>query len=140
MYYEWRHIVTFEETNLVGNVYYANHIRWQGSCREIFLKEHAPEVLEQFSKDLVMVTTRVSCEYFDELFVFDEVILQMRAGSITSSRIVMLFDYLRQETQGEELIARGEQQVACLLKGHWAMVPAPIPKSLQEALTPYLSN
>jgi len=96
--------------------------------------------LEQLNKDLVMVTTRVSCEYFNELFAFDEVILQMRAGSITSSRIVMLFDYLRKEAQGEELIARGEQQVACMLKGHWAMVPAPIPPSLRESLLPYLSN
>ena len=28
--YELRHIVGFEETNLVGNVYYVNHLRWQG--------------------------------------------------------------------------------------------------------------
>jgi enediyne biosynthesis thioesterase len=138
MYYEWHHTITFEETNLVGNVYYANHIRWQGCCREMFLKEHAPDVVEQLSQDLVMVTTRVSCEYFNELFAFDEVILRMQAGHITASRIVMLFDYWRKAASEEELIARGEQQVACMLKGHWAMVPAPIPHSLREALLPYL--
>ena len=54
MHYEWHHIITFEETNLVGNVYYANHIRWQGSCREMFLRAHAPEVLEQLNQDLVL--------------------------------------------------------------------------------------
>ena len=32
-YYEYRHIVSFEETNLVGNVYYVNYLRWQGRCR-----------------------------------------------------------------------------------------------------------
>ena len=31
--YEYRHVVGFEETNLIGNVYYANHVRWQGRCR-----------------------------------------------------------------------------------------------------------
>jgi len=132
MYYEWHHIITFEETNLVGNVYYANHIRWQGCCREMFLKEHAPDILEQLHNHLVIVTTRVSCEYFDELFAFDEIVLQMRAGSISSNRIVMLFDYLRKD----DLVAQGEQQVACMLKDRW--VPAPIPKSLQEALLPYV--
>ena len=34
--YEYRHVVAFEETNLVGNVYYVNHLRWQGRCREMF--------------------------------------------------------------------------------------------------------
>ena len=29
-YYEHRHVVSFEETNLVGNVYYVNYVRWQG--------------------------------------------------------------------------------------------------------------
>ena len=43
-YYEYRHVVTFRETNLVGNVYYTNHLEWQGRCRELFLRDHAPEV------------------------------------------------------------------------------------------------
>ena len=140
MFYEWRHIVTFEETNVVGNVYYANHVRWQGACREMFLRDHAPDVLEELNKELVMVTTRVSCEYFNELFAFDEVIVRMQAGTVTSSRVVMLFDYFREDGQGEELIAKGEQQIACLLKGSWASVPAPVPKSLRDALIPYMSG
>ncbi|MDM8557262.1 acyl-CoA thioesterase [Candidatus Parabeggiatoa sp. HSG14] len=135
MYYEWHHIITFEDTNLVGNVYYANHIRWQGSCREMFLRDHAPDVLEQLNEDLVMVTTRVSCEYFNELFAFDEVYVRMQAGAVTESRVTMLFDYFRDKN--EELIARGEQQVACMLKKNGSTVPTPIPKSLREALTPY---
>ncbi|NUP02426.1 MAG: acyl-CoA thioesterase, partial [Nonomuraea sp.] len=44
-YYEYLHTVGFEETNLVGNVYYVNYLRWQGRCREMFLKERAADVL-----------------------------------------------------------------------------------------------
>ncbi|MEK8021791.1 MAG: acyl-CoA thioesterase [Candidatus Parabeggiatoa sp.] len=139
MYYEWQHIITFEETNLVGNVYYENHIRWQGSCREMFLRDDAPDMLAQLNQDLVMVTTRVSCEYFNELFAFDEVSVRMRTGAVTESRVTMLFDYVCKRKKGEELMARGEQQVACLLKKNGGTVPTPIPKSLREALTPYLS-
>jgi len=138
MYYEWHHIITFEETNLVGNVYYANHIRWQGACREMFLRDHAPDVLEQLYKDLVMVTTRVSCEYFNELFAFDEVYVRMQAGDVTESRVTMLFDYVCKREKGEELMARGEQQIACMLKKNGGTVPTPIPKSLRQALNSYL--
>ena len=60
--YEYRHLVGFEETNLVGNVYYVNHLRWQGRCREMFLHDHAPEILDELSRDLVLSTVRCSCE------------------------------------------------------------------------------
>ena len=65
-YFEYLHTVGFEETNLVGNVYYVNHLRWQGRCRERFLHAHAPGVLDQLSSGLALVTTRCSCEYFAE--------------------------------------------------------------------------
>ena len=29
--FEYRHVVGFEETNLVGNVYYVNHLRLAGT-------------------------------------------------------------------------------------------------------------
>jgi len=102
--YEYRHVVGFEETNLIGNVYYANHVRWQGRCREMFLRDRAPEVIEALKYGLVLVTTRVSCEFMAELVAFDEIILRMRLGELAQNRITMKFEYWR----GPELVARGE--------------------------------
>lgn len=136
--YEYSHIVGFEETNLVGNVYYANHVRWQGRCRELFLRDHAPEILDELRNGLYMVTVRVSCEYFNELFALDKVIIRMTVGDITQSRITMLFEYIRPEQQGETLIARGEQQIACMNKTDTGMIPAKIPPFLRSALDLYV--
>lgn len=138
--FDYRHVVGFEETNLVGNVYYANHVRWQGRCREMFLRDHAPEIIDALARDLALVTTRVSCEYFEELFAFDEVIIRMRAGSMSQNRITMLFDYLRVTEGGEQLIARGEQQVACMRRGPDGIGPTPVPAALRRALEPYLTH
>ena len=135
--YEYRHIVCFEETNLVGNVYYVNHLSWQGRVRELFLREHAPDVLSELSRGLSLATVRVSCEYLAELAAFDEVIIRMRLGELTQSRMTLLFEYWRLVSGGEELIARGEQQVACLKRDGGKLIPAPVPKSLREALRPY---
>src|SRR5829696_8551310 len=101
--YEYRHTVGFEETNLVGNVYYANHVRWQGRCREMFLRDHAPEVLDELSRGLHLVTTRVPCEYLSELFAFDEVVIGMRLDNLAQNRISMVFEYYRCTGNGEEL-------------------------------------
>ncbi len=135
--YEYRHIVGFEETNLVGNVYYANHVRWQGRCREMFLREHAPEVLAELSRDLALVTTRVSCEYLAELSAFDEVVIRMRLGMLTQNRVTMVFEYWRGTGGGEELVARGEQQIACMQRAGDRLVPARVPEPLREALQRY---
>jgi enediyne core biosynthesis thioesterase len=140
--------VGFEETNLVGNVYYVNHLRWQGRCREMFLHEHAPEVLRELAGGLALATVRCSCDYLAELQAFDEVAVRMRLAAMAQNRITLHFEYWRRAAGGEELVARGEQQVACMRRvsptavppGSAAdMVAAPIPEALREALRPYAS-
>ena len=135
--YEYRHVVGFEETNLVGNVYYVNHLRWQGRCRELFLREHAPQVLGQLEEGLALVTTRCACEYLGELVAFDEVIVRMRLGALAQNRMTLSFEYWRRAGDREELVARGEQQVACMRRQGDQMLAAPIPEALREALRPY---
>ena len=135
--YEYRHVVGFEETNLLGNVYYSNHLRWQGRCREMFLRDHAPEILGKVARGFALVTTKVSCEYLAELAAFDELIIRMRLGSLKQNRIDMLFEYWRRKADEEELVARGEQQVACMQRESERMVPTPVPQELREALKPY---
>ena len=139
--YEYRHLVGFEETNLVGNVYYANHLRWQGRCREMFLRDHAPEILEELSNGLALATVRCSCDYLAELEAFDSVLIRMRLGGAVQNRITLLFEYWRenggQSGGGEELVARGEQVIACMRREGKKAVPTPIPGPLREALKPY---
>src|SRR6266849_5713005 len=109
--YEYRHIVGFEETNLVGNVYYANHVRWQGRCRELFLRDHAPDVLAALTRGLALVTVKCSCEYLAELSAFDQVVVRMRLGALAQNRLTLLFEYWQDRDGQEDLVARGEQQV-----------------------------
>jgi len=136
--YEYHHIVGFEETNLIGNVYYVNHIRWQGRCREMFLRDHVPEVLEEIKRGLSLVTIQVSCEYFNELFPFDEVVIRMSVGAMAQSRLTMLFDYLKKEASDEVLVAKGKQEVGFMREEAGRMIPAPVPKALRDALSHYL--
>jgi enediyne biosynthesis thioesterase len=135
--YEYRHIVGFEETNLVGNVYFVNHLRWQGRCREFFLRDHAPDVLDELARGLSLVTTRVSCEYLGELAAFDEVRILMRLGEHVQNRVTMYFEYWVRGSHGEELKARGEQTVACMRREGDRLIPTLVPASLEEALRQY---
>jgi enediyne biosynthesis thioesterase len=136
-YYEIRHLVGFEETNLVGNVYYVNYLRWQGRCREMFLLEKAPDVLADIRADLKLFTLKAECEFFAEITAFDELSIRMRLEELTQTQIGFAFDYVRLRDGVEELIARGRQRVACMRGPNTNTKPARVPESLRSALEPY---
>ncbi len=132
-YYEYQHIVGFQETNLIGNVYYVHYLSWQGRCREMFLHDHAPGVLEDIASGLKLATVSVSCDYEEELLAFDRVSVRMSLGTLKPSGMTLRFTYVKVEETRETVVARGEMEIACL-RGT-AMVP--VPDELREALRPY---
>ena len=136
-YFDYRHTVGFEETNMVGNVYYVNYLRWQGRCREMFLKQRAPEVLAELQGDLKLFTLKVDCEFFAELTAFDELSIRMRLVDLAQTQLEFSFDYVRLAPAGETLAARGSQRVACMRGPNTRTVPARVPESLARALQPY---
>jgi len=136
-YYEYRHIVSFEETNLVGNVYYVNYLRWQGRCREMFLLEHAPDVLIELRDDLKLFTLSAECEYLAEISAFDQLSIRMRLEELTQTQIAFAFDYVSLANDMEQLVARGRQRIACMRGDAGATTPARVPESLRLALEGY---
>jgi enediyne biosynthesis thioesterase len=132
--YEYRHTVGFEETNLVGNVYYVNHVRWQGRAREMFLRDHAPEILQEFDHGVALATVRCSCEYLDEIRPFDEVLIRMSLAALCQNRITLHFEYLCIRKGTQKVVALGEQQIACMSRRGEDFVPTAVPKALREAL------
>lgn len=138
--FEHRHVVTFEDTNVVGNVYFARYLSWQGSCREMFLRDHAPEVFAHLATDFALVTVRCSCEFFDELRVSDEVLVAMTLREIRQNRVVMGFEYMRIWPGRPTVVARGEQEVACMRRTEGVLRPDPIPDVLRRALEAYAGD
>ncbi|QSY51811.1 MULTISPECIES: acyl-CoA thioesterase [Streptomyces] len=140
-YFEYRHTVGLEETNLVGNVYYVHYLRWQGRCREMFLKERAPGVLAELREDLKLFTLKVDCEFFAEITAFDELSVRMRLTELAQTQLEFTFDYIRLGPDGDQpLVARGRQRVACMRGPNTATAPALVPEALARALAPYAAG
>lgn len=136
-HYEFRHTVGFEETNLVGNVYYVNYLRWQGRCRELFLKEKAPAVLADLQQDLKLFTLRVECDFVAEITALDEIAVRMRLDELTQTQVQFSFEYVHLVDGGERLVARGRQRIACMRGPNTATVPTRVPAALRAALASY---
>ena len=130
--YEYRHIVGIEDTDLLGNVNYVNYVRWQGRAREMFLRDYAPDVVAGFADGVRLLTVSCHCDYLRELAVFDEVIVRMGLGELGQTQLVMTFEYWRVLPEGEELVATGEQRVACVRPENGHMAPARLPESMRR--------
>jgi enediyne biosynthesis thioesterase len=135
--YDYRHVVTFQDTNLVGNVYFANLVAWQGACREHFLRDRAPGVLQRLGGELSLVTVSCQCEFLAELFAFDEVIVKMSLVEALHNRLDLRFDYVRVSAGAEALVAIGRHRVACMRHEAGQLVAAAIPDELRDAALEY---
>ena len=140
--FDIRHIVTFEETNLVGNVYFSNYFLWQGRSRELFLREHSPETLAQLNAgELRLVTAHASCDYADEFVAFDEVLVRMSLNRFIPYGVSLGVEYCRSSpgahSHEAEVVARGRQDVKFLRRegARWELFE--IPRALMEVLQGY---
>jgi enediyne biosynthesis thioesterase len=138
-FYEYKQVIGFEETNLTGNVYFTNYFHWQGKAREHFLREYAPEILPQLEDGLALVTLQCSCSFLDEVKAFDEVTVRMFLENIQQNRITVRFEYWRDAPE-PVLVARGEQQIACMRRDEGRLSPAPVPACLRRALAGFLES
>jgi enediyne biosynthesis thioesterase len=121
--FEYRFLVSFEETNVVGNVYFSNYFVWQGKCREAFLAAYAPQVLEDFAAGHGMITKESSCEFHNESFAFDNLLIRMTLDKINRTSITMNFQYFRDEEE-PVLLATGRQSTIWASPGQKiAMLP-----------------
>lgn len=132
--YVLRHRVTFDETNVVGNVYFAHYLHWQGHCREAFLADHAPGVLHDVrSGVMAMVTVSCSMEYFVEVFALDLIDIGMTLRDTRGNRVEMDYEFRRDG----RLVARGRQSVSCLRRTGNGTLPVRVPDELSRALASY---
>ncbi|WP_414937142.1 acyl-CoA thioesterase [Amycolatopsis sp. cmx-11-51] len=131
--FELEKLVTLQDTNAVGNVYFASYILWQGECRERCLAEHVPSLQQDLSTGLALMTASCSCEYMDDLRPLDRVVVRMFFGPMRFHTSELVFEYHRRIEGGEKLVAKGRQTVALVRyrdESGGGVEPAPWPRSL----------
>ena len=65
-YFEHKHLVTFGDTNVVGNVYFANYFHWQGECREALMAEKYPEFENDLRRGFGLITDFAHMDFLYE--------------------------------------------------------------------------
>src|SRR5437868_836301 len=136
-YFEMSLVTTFADTNVVGNVYFANYILWQGKCRELFLHEFCPSVVKEIERGHALVTLDLSCRFIDQLRALERVVIRMHVEELSTTRMLMRFQYFRVDGASYTLVCESHQSVASMRCVNGQFVTVPFPDSMFDAIGEY---
>ena len=92
---------------MVGNVYVANYIRWQGKVREQVLADNAPEVLAELRNGSELCTATANCRYHHALSPCGKASIEMSWDQQEENAALMMCDYFREAEDRRERVAGG---------------------------------
>ncbi|UMY19764.1 acyl-CoA thioesterase [Methylobacterium organophilum] len=98
---------TYDDTNSVGNVYFANYVRWVGKAREMFFNICMPD-FDLKTTSYYILTRNFQHEFRREAMEFEPVTVRIRIAK-HNRKFVTLAHEIHSETHG--LLGRGEQSL-----------------------------
>jgi acyl-CoA thioesterase FadM len=98
-----RLIPTYDDTNSVGNVYFANYVRWVGKARELFFNICMPN-FDLKSTDFYILTKSFHHDFRREAMEFEPVTIRISIAS-HNRKFVTLAHEIHSEVNG--LLGRG---------------------------------
>jgi enediyne core biosynthesis thioesterase len=131
-WFDYRHLVTFGNTNSAGSVYFSQYVVWQGECRERLLAQFYPEFAQDLKNGFGMTTEFVRQDFFAEAVLFDQVLIRLTVTTLTRSRIEFEFEFVRE--RDAKLLGRGTQAVIWTNFQHH---PSLMPDKLYNATAGY---
>ena len=133
---------TLEESNVVGNVYYANYFIWQGRTLDLFLYSIAPQYLRVSNPCGEMVCLYTRMDYLREAMPFDRILTLLYVASVSERGAVFKFEFFRDYTDGrKEKLHVGEQEVLWVMRDAKGVPSsAPWPPDILQVLTQEQSN
>jgi acyl-CoA thioesterase FadM len=126
------HLVpTYDDTNSVGNIYFANYMRWVGKAREMFFDACMPS-FDLKTTNYYVLTRSFTHQFRREAREFDPVTVRIWIASHNRK-----FVTLEHEIHGDKLglLGRGEQSLMFVDTEHFR--PLDIPRAIIEGFLPY---
>ena len=100
--------VRFSETDMMGNAHHANHIRWFECARCEYMRAAGVDLFELMDEGILFPIKNVSCEYIDNIYYDDEIIIEARLVNLSRAQMVYAYRILRK--RDGRLMAEGTTQ------------------------------
>jgi acyl-CoA thioesterase FadM len=126
---------SLEESNLVGNVYFANYYVWQGPTRDRWFQALAPELYQGTGEAGEWRCLYCRVDHLREAMPFHRIAARMALESLNEHGVVLRFDYFRLGDDGSrEKLATGRHVAGWFVPAEGGHRPGALPAAYRTAL------
>ena len=126
-----RLVATYDDTNSVGNVYFATYVRWVGKARELLFRECVPD-FDLKTTTFLALTRRFEHDFKREAAEFEEIEIRIRLSKY-NRKFATLSHEIHSRSHG--LLGSGSQIV--LFVDRETYRPIDIPPNVLRGFMPY---
>lgn len=123
---------TYQDTNSVGNVYFAQYAMWVGKTRELFFN-HALPTFDLKTTSWFILTRAFEHKFLKETREFEQVEVRIRIASINRKFVTMEHQV---HDSAKELLGKGKQVLLFVSSEDYRILD--IPGECHRAFLPYL--
>jgi NAD(P)-dependent dehydrogenase (short-subunit alcohol dehydrogenase family)/acyl-CoA thioesterase FadM/3-hydroxymyristoyl/3-hydroxydecanoyl-(acyl carrier protein) dehydratase len=125
---------SLDNSNIVGNIYFANYYAWQGQVRDHYFYRIIPEFFRGVGEKGELLCLQTQVQHLREAMPFDTIVVTMALKLLTKFSVTFHFEYFRQEIDGTRTkLAFGEQQNVWVVRDEKGIpVPSVFPKAVLE--------
>jgi acyl-CoA thioesterase FadM len=125
-------IPTYQDTNSVGNVYFAMYLMWVGKTRELFFNHAIPSFDPKTSSYLIL-TRGIEHKFQKEIKEFDEVVIQIRIADYNRKFVTLEHRIM---TKDGELVGKGKQGLMFVDSKNYSLID--LPQEIQAGFLPFV--
>ncbi|MEA1901099.1 MAG: hypothetical protein U9N47_10140, partial [Thermodesulfobacteriota bacterium] len=133
---------SLDDSNLVGNIYFANYYAWQGQIRDRYFFDLIPEYYRGTGTDGELLCLETRINHLREAMPFDRIMVTMALKSLKRHSAIFHFEYFLMGADNTKVkLAFGEQNAIWVKRDlNGKPAPAPFPAVVQEALHKAISK
>jgi len=132
-YFSIEKVIFLEQTNIMGNTYFANYILWQGEARETLLLSHPDFAVEmKVNAHIRMITHSVYHRFVEETTFGDLIEIRVTSREMKKCSFVLVFKLYNKRTSS--FVGEGWQRITFFdqVKGSLCKIPV----FIRELVTP----
>lgn len=133
-WFQYDVIPTYDDTNSVGNVYFANYVRWVGKTRELFFAKCVPN-FDLKTTNFFILTRDFYHKFVRETREFEAILVRIRIGKHNRKFITLEHEILGADGG---LLGKGSQQLMFVSAASYQLIDVPV--DMLRGFLPYVAN
>lgn len=125
---------TYQDTNSVGNVYFAQYAMWVGKTRELFFRHAMPD-FDLRTTEFYILTRMFEHKFLQESREFEHIMVQIRVSEVNRKFVTMEHQILN---SARKVLGKGKQVLMFVSSTDYRLID--IPLEVQKSFLPYLGS